>query len=56
MLPRKAFLHWYIGEGMNENEFVEAESNMRDLISEYEQLQVSSEKEQRQEELEQDES
>ncbi|KAJ3151666.1 hypothetical protein HK101_001879, partial [Irineochytrium annulatum] len=35
MLRRKAFIHWYTGEGMDELEFTEAESNMLDLISEY---------------------
>ena len=35
MFRRKAFLHWYTGEGMDEMEFTEAESNMNDLISEY---------------------
>lgn len=35
MFRRKAFLHWYTGEGMDEMEFTEAESNMTDLVSEY---------------------
>jgi len=39
MFRRKAFLHWYIGEGMDEVEFTEAESNMKDLIAEYQQYQ-----------------
>lgn len=39
MFRRKAFLHWYIGEGMDEMELTEAESNMNDLISEYQQYQ-----------------
>ncbi|XP_061551796.1 tubulin beta-4B chain-like isoform X7 [Phycodurus eques] len=39
MLRRKAFLHWYTGEGMDEMEFTEAESNMNDLVSEYQQYQ-----------------
>merc|ERR1711964_903104 len=34
-----AFLHWYTGEGMDEMEFTEAESNMNDLVSEYQQYQ-----------------
>merc|ERR1719397_1606318 len=34
MFRRKAFLHWYTGEGMDEMEFTEAESNMNDLVSE----------------------
>merc|ERR1711871_1681127 len=39
MFKRKAFLHWYTGEGMEETEFTEAESNMNDLVSEYQQYQ-----------------
>merc|ERR1712224_395002 len=39
MFRRKAFLHWYTGEGMDEMEFTEAESNMNDLASEYQQYQ-----------------
>ncbi|KAL4744887.1 tubulin beta-2 chain [Aspergillus terricola var. indicus] len=39
MFRRKAFLHWYTGEGMDEMEFTEAESNMNDLMSEYQQYQ-----------------
>merc|ERR1712172_327050 len=29
MFRRKAFLHWYTGEGMDEMEFTEAESNIK---------------------------
>ncbi|KAJ1910970.1 Tubulin beta chain (Beta tubulin) [Tieghemiomyces parasiticus] len=39
MFRRKAFLHWYTDEGMDEMEFTEAESNMNDLVSEYQQYQ-----------------
>merc|ERR1719420_291019 len=39
MFRRKAFLHWYTGEGMDEMESTEAESNMNDLVSEYQQYQ-----------------
>merc|ERR1712086_180272 len=39
MFRRKAFLHWYTGEGMDEMEFTEAESNMNDRVSEYQQYQ-----------------
>lgn len=42
MFRRKAFLHWYTGEGMDEMEFTEAESNMNDLVSEYQQYQVQN--------------
>lgn len=36
---RKAYLHWYLGEGMEEIEFNDAESNINDLVSEYRQYQ-----------------
>merc|ERR1719235_2407814 len=39
MFKRKAFLHWYTGEGMDEMEFTEAESNLNDLIAEFQQYQ-----------------
>ena len=39
MFRRKAFLHWYTGEGMDEMEFTEAHSNINDLVSEYQQYQ-----------------
>lgn len=39
MFKRKAYLHWYTGEGMDEMEFTEAESNLNDLVSEYQQYQ-----------------
>ena len=42
MFRRKAFLHWYTGEGMDEIEFTEAESNLNDLCSEYQQYQEAS--------------
>ncbi|KAJ1656310.1 Tubulin beta-4A chain [Dispira simplex] len=42
MFRRKAFLHWYTDEGMDEMEFTEAESNMADLISEYLQYQEAT--------------
>ena len=35
MYKRKAFLHWYKAEGMDEMEFEEADQNIRDLILEY---------------------
>eukprot|EP01123_Difflugia_compressa_P000514 TRINITY_DN10596_c0_g1_i1.p1 TRINITY_DN10596_c0_g1~~TRINITY_DN10596_c0_g1_i1.p1 ORF type:complete len:450 (+),score=86.62 TRINITY_DN10596_c0_g1_i1:3-1352(+) len=38
MYRRKAFVHWYTDEGMDEMEFSEAESNMNDIIAEYEQF------------------
>jgi tubulin beta len=42
MFRRKAFLHWYTAEGMDEMELTEAESNMNDLVSEYQQYEEAS--------------
>ncbi|EGO24882.1 hypothetical protein SERLADRAFT_468815 [Serpula lacrymans var. lacrymans S7.9] len=42
MFKRRAFIHWYIGEGMDMMEFSEAESNTQDLISEYQQYQEAT--------------
>jgi tubulin beta len=39
MFRSKAYLHWFTGEGMDVMEFTEAESNMNDLVSEYQQYQ-----------------
>uniref|UniRef100_G3SAU6 Tubulin beta 8B n=1 Tax=Gorilla gorilla gorilla TaxID=9595 RepID=G3SAU6_GORGO len=55
MLRRKAFLHWYTGEGMDEMEFTEAESNMNDLVSEYQQYQDATAEEEEEEEYAEEE-
>ncbi|XP_053486578.1 tubulin beta chain-like isoform X2 [Ictalurus furcatus] len=39
MFRGRRFLHWYTAEGMDEMEFTEAESNMADLVSEYQAYQ-----------------
>ena len=39
MYKRRAFLHWYKGEGMDEMEFQEADKNVRDLVTEYQDKQ-----------------
>ncbi|KAE8729269.1 Tubulin beta-2 chain [Hibiscus syriacus] len=39
MFRGNAFFHWNTGEGMDEIEFTEAESNMNDLVAEYQQYQ-----------------
>nr|P32925.2 RecName: Full=Tubulin beta-2 chain; AltName: Full=Beta-2-tubulin [Geotrichum candidum] len=39
MFKRKGFLHWYTGEGMEPVEFSEAQSDLEDLILEYQQYQ-----------------
>ncbi|KAH8494830.1 hypothetical protein H0E87_021295 [Populus deltoides] len=55
MFRRKAFLHWYTGEGMDEMEFTEAESNMNDLVAEYQQYQDATIDEEEYEEEEEEE-
>jgi tubulin beta len=35
-------LHWYTGEGIDELEFTEAESNMNDLMSEHQKHQKTT--------------
>jgi len=42
MYKRRAYIHWYLGEGMDEMEFAEAESNTLDLIAEYQQYQEAT--------------
>ncbi|XP_040588790.1 tubulin beta-1 chain isoform X3 [Mesocricetus auratus] len=39
MFRRRAFVHWYTGEGMDISEFGEAESDIHDLVSEYQLYQ-----------------
>ncbi|XP_030761550.1 tubulin beta chain-like isoform X1 [Sitophilus oryzae] len=55
MFRRKAFLHWYTGEGMEEHEFTEAESNMHDLISEYQQYEAAKDEPDEDEDYDEDE-
>ena len=42
MFRRRAFLHWFTGEGMDEMEFTEAESDLIDLVAEYQQYQEAT--------------
>lgn len=39
MLKKKAYLHWYTAEGMDESEFSECQNELYDLISEYQRYQ-----------------
>ena len=39
MYFRKAYIHQYLSEGMDEMEFTEADSNIDDLVAEYQQYQ-----------------
>ncbi|KAH7098694.1 beta-tubulin [Auriculariales sp. MPI-PUGE-AT-0066] len=42
MFRKNAYVHWYQNEGMDVQEFTEAENNALDLISEYQQYQDSA--------------
>jgi len=55
MYRRKAFLHWYKGEGMDEMEFQEADKNVRDLITEYQDKQDATYEEDEEEDDDEDE-
>ena len=39
MFRRKAFLHWYKGEGMDSMEFEECDADLRDIITEFQDKQ-----------------
>lgn len=42
MFNRKAYLHWYTEEGMDLSEMTEANNNLRDLVSEYQQYETAT--------------
>ena len=55
MFRRKSYLHWYIGEGMDEMEYIEADSNMKNLVlwyQKYKDAGVEDEEEMDDEEME----
>ena len=41
LYKRKAYVHWYTGEGIDSDLFRESESNVEDLIQEYQNKQES---------------
>jgi tubulin beta len=42
MYTRRAYIHWYVNEGLETVEFDEARSNMTDLIQEYEMYETAT--------------
>lgn len=40
MFQKRAFIHWYTGEGMDEQEFCDAENGVQCLINEYNDCNV----------------
>ncbi|XP_043474787.1 tubulin beta chain-like [Leptopilina heterotoma] len=39
MFQKRAYLHWYLGEGIHEDDFIEAQNKIQELIFEYQQHQ-----------------